>query len=708
MEDIESLRAYSMGVLILADVILTPIPMRFSHVIFPVLFFSLYHVYLGLLFHHTGIILYKSLNWMNEKEFYQRFFTKVGVLIIIHAALTGLSALRDYVISLLDDSRTSQQLQNLRSQKRLARRKLMNYIEGPDGRIVGISLDKHSLDPGHDEVIQKARPRKSSDESEENAKNEALEGINMFKKQSSRASIFVPNDGAGDLKQSLDRMKSVVTTGENLPEIVPLTAKTMSPPGPRYTPEKDDAQFSSSSSSPDDDEQALKKISERFATAMSVPSDSRQRSRSRVRTRAQRSASSLHQFGVLVKPRDSKENIYQKLEHLDDSPPTPPFVKLVQTLITLNKKKKAEEEAERKMNIIKGIKSEVKPIIKTRQGTASVKVVRSEDEKKVVVQPQVGIPSKKDNIQQQSDNKKSYEIGASYLAARGRGRSNQKSHFDKFIDNLPRASNRMKGLTPKSEEAQQQQDDKNGSTGGTENKPVGARVIIVNRTPGNDNQEDKRSDKSMSEFHKELTGKLEIERNKRIGSNDTEPKGILVGKKEGRKSSKKKKSKKKKKKGLKGILKNKDFDTAGDPGAPSSRRQKREQRLLKRKEERALKGKHGKPVYDPLSVPEGAEDTTSTTFHYVGTILHGEKAEKTVVPVEDVPLYRTHPGIGTTDDGVVEDGEGKTVATVEQSKSIVTFHPIVKLFEVDEVKRNRKGAKKKVTVEPKPNLRWVN
>lgn len=702
MEEIESLRAYSNGVLILADVILAPIPMRLSHVIFPVIFFSLYHVYLGLIYHYTEIVLYKSLDWKNQDEFYQRFFTKLGVLIIIHIALTGLSALRDYGISLFDDSRTPQQLQNLRSQKRLARRKLMNYIEGPDGRIVGISLDKHTFEPGHDEVIKKANQENSSDESEGSAKDEVLVGINMFKKMS-RASLFGGDD---DVKQSLQKLQSVVITKENLPDVIPLTAKTMPPPAPRYTtPEKDDTQFSSSSSSTEDEKQAYNTFSERFTSAQSVPSGSRRNISKN--TGSKMSAASLHRFGVLVKPRDSKENIYHKLEHADDSPPTPPFVKLVQTLITINKQKKMEEENERKMNIMKSIKSEMKPIMKLRAGAATVRVVRSEDEKKVVVKPQVGMPSKNDNIQGQGG-QKSYQIGASYISSRGRGRGGRgrKSQFDKFIDRLPRASDRMKGLTP----IVKQEDDKDGQTGDLGGKPVGARVVIVNSTGGKDNQEDMGSDKPMSEFHQELTGKLQKERNKRLGSDDTEAKDIGIGKKEGGKLSKKKKSIKKKKKRLKGILKNKDFDTAGDLGESYSKQQKREQKLLKRREERALKGKHGKPAYDALSVPEGAEDSTSTTFHFVGTKLKGEKADKTTVPVEDVPLYRTHPGIGTTDDGVVEDGEGETLSTVQQSKSIVTFHPIVKLFEVDEVRRggDRRG-KKKVRLETRPsNLRWVN
>jgi hypothetical protein len=68
----------------------------------------------------------------------------IGLSILCHFLIVILARLRDFIISLLDRTRTQAYLQQVRSQKRLARRKIMFPIYGPDGE-----LDRIVLEYGH-------------------------------------------------------------------------------------------------------------------------------------------------------------------------------------------------------------------------------------------------------------------------------------------------------------------------------------------------------------------------------------------------------------------------------------------------------------------------------------------------------------------------------------------------------------------------------
>jgi len=66
---------------------------------------------------------------------------------IIHA----MKMLRDFLITMFDLSRTETVKQRLRAQKRLARRKIMHEIRGPDGNILKITLDH--VTPSQEDLI---------------------------------------------------------------------------------------------------------------------------------------------------------------------------------------------------------------------------------------------------------------------------------------------------------------------------------------------------------------------------------------------------------------------------------------------------------------------------------------------------------------------------------------------------------------------------
>lgn len=268
-----------------------------------------------LVYAYNGLLLYTHVNWRDDVEgAFQAYTGYVAVVILVHALLCFLSHVRDFIISCLDDSKTEGQMQNLRCQKRLARRKVMNYIEGPDGRIIGISLDKrisYDIDEA-EEVI------KTADEDEEGS-----------------------SSSSNEEKVSEVQKKK---TSADLEGVVPITTAIKPPPRLRYKSPPSRAIFSSSSSEDDgrkkDDLAALKKIQ--------LPSPPR-----RPGSRGQESRTQLtklpihfHKLGLQVKPRDSKEAIHRNISTLQEhssgssSPPTPPMVKLVETLMKADRQAK--------------------------------------------------------------------------------------------------------------------------------------------------------------------------------------------------------------------------------------------------------------------------------------------------------------------------------------------------------------------------------
>ncbi|ODN02813.1 hypothetical protein Ocin01_03895 [Orchesella cincta] len=584
VEDYENTRNTCFALFALLDVLLTPIPMRVAHVIYPLSYSLVYTVFLYMMFKLKGFVLYKQLDWdKNPKQALNAVGYGVLIVTLMHIYIVGLSNFRDYFVSILDDSKTPKQLQNLRSQKRLARRKLMNFVEGPDGRVIEITLEKHAQTPTSDVFIKTVKELKQVKGPE-------------------------PESPSSEEDEKQDNGPETEHVGEPENDFIPISTPVKPPPQPRYaTPDKPGMVYSSSSSSNEEEDDFLEAIKDVTLPQPPTMGKSKHKRPSRIPV-------PIHKLGLHLKPRDSKEAIQHKLSidrNRPESPPTPPFIRLVQTLIQQHKEKKQGLESNLK-------KADQDPNREAfGKGVAHVTIVGAKEEAET-------------KRAKGSGSKSGSWVGVEYSSED----VNEPSHD-----------------APKQ----------------TKDKPIAAAVI---NTPAHVKEWKEKNKDIFDDFNSKLIHKLQKEHDKRLGVGDM-PDQIRKSKFASDQNRTEgpdpvKKIKRKGKQMRKGILK------PAEGEKQKNHDKKRHAKLIKRRSERMFLIRQGQSVYHPLETPNIKQ---VTSFHYLGTKLKGEKANKKVLNPQELQAYKEHPGIATTDD-----------VQVSGARSLVSFHPVVRYFEVNEGK----------------------
>jgi len=234
---------------------------------------------------------------------------------------------------------------------------------------------------------------------------------------------------------------------------------------------------------------------------------------------------------------------------------------------------------------------------------------------------------------------------------------------------------------------------------GEGDRPQGPKVINVGSSGGKGKpvKSEEDSSKPKTVFHSELTKKLEEVQVQRQSLSQMGRKLSQVSRKSFQSDGRKSESGRKLPTGVRLVegvteVMDKPVQTRGilRRERRESQVRRREVKIIKRKEGRLKEGKHGLPVYDPLTVPDIEHQETS--FHYLGVKLKRPllaPTTKNALSKDDLKLFQSHPGFSTTDN--VDVNKKKFEAQdQEAARSIVAFHPVVKYFNLNEKKKKQK------------------
>lgn len=345
--DLEKTRVCAMFALIVADIILTPIPVNFLHVVYPLVYYAGYSLFLNQLFRMRQTKLYEN----DGRKGWRFYLVRFLLLSLAHLCVYMVARFRDYIISKLDDSQTPEKIHDLRTQKRLMRRRLMNYVEGPDGRIVEITLEKQCLEGKRDEVIMR-------DKNTKNSRKRTLSEVPVWGRPEAEST------DVETIKAVRGGRWGETSVEEELSDSIPISVPVKPPPQERYmaTPKKD--RFSSSSS------EEMESVKKHISRLPKAPGTSHHRLHHHGREKSYHSVHLSHNLHTENQLEDSELELDEKLRFLalgrtyrarnsisyissrkennqpegskesegdPESPPTPPLFKMVQAAMDKQK-----------------------------------------------------------------------------------------------------------------------------------------------------------------------------------------------------------------------------------------------------------------------------------------------------------------------------------------------------------------------------------